>query len=464
MKLLEKIKTIAFVGLFVSALVMVAVYIVGAPGRSADEQGNLPAEVLATLRGGDPDDSAGFLTEQMLPAFLGIRHGGGQEVGIRAGAEMMEDLVEILSPWFDDVLGSDAVCTTLAADEGNALWRSCMTRVNYFYMNWNFSVPAALLRAHCLPKDTLALLDTASGDQPRIREIFFLPGSADDLIAVSRDCEGRVSSWRLDRSVQIRLPGIAAFSAYLERNVFAPFRFAGLLDARTDERLVTLPVFDSVPLADVIVTARPLAEVVDSTRISEPMLSLFAYNLNKLGSYYEADTDTVIYIETHGTLRAAADSIHYEATASGGIPVTDFVHETDVGALTLRDDLVACENFVAQLREADRACLGGTAIPMLTDIGMEDDTLVVDFAYFYDNIRIAAEMPSISLVVRGHQIISVRISALTYHSADEQMSAGGQTWMRNLAQHISGGYELRLEYIDHGAGRLSASWNLYQFD
>ncbi|MBR6708332.1 MAG: hypothetical protein IKL84_01480 [Clostridia bacterium] len=462
MKLIESIKTILFVGLFISALLMVAIYIIDAPGRSMDEFGNIPEDVVASLRGTSVDRDLGFSSDQLLPAFLDIRHGGGQEVGLLSGTEMMKDVVELLSPWFADVLGEEAVCELLPAEEGDALWQACMTKVNYFYLSWNFNIPASLLRAHRLPNDDLAMLEMAQGTLPLIKDIFFLPGASDDLFAVSRDSAGRVSTWRCDRSMQINLPGILTFSPYLEKNVFSEYCFAGLIDPGTDAQLMTLPVFDEIPLMDVVAVNTPLGGVNNSTRLKEEVLGLFSYNLSKLGSYYEADTDTVIYIETHGTLRASADAIRYEATASGGISVTDFVRESDPAALTLRDDLIACETLVAQMRRISPRCMGGNATPMLTSIRAEDDTLILEYAYFYDNIRLASALPAIQLTVRGHKLISVSISALEYSSTDEQTAANGQRWMQNLAHELDGDLEIRLTYVESGADRLTASWQIFQ--
>lgn len=85
MNVIERIKTLLFVGLFVSSVVLATVYFAGAPRRESTAGSDLPSNVLAAIRGGDGSPADQLQGDQLLPAFFGIKRSGQGAVGLTGG-------------------------------------------------------------------------------------------------------------------------------------------------------------------------------------------------------------------------------------------------------------------------------------------------------------------------------------------------------------------------------------------
>ena len=468
MKIIEHIKTVLFVGLFVSAVTMAGIYIAAQPHAKA-VGGDLPADVLSALRGGTGSAAAQLEQDQLLPEFLGIKPSGEAAVGLISGAAMLRDLDEALAPWGAFALGKGTRVETLTAEQSDACWRECIAADAYFYFSWRFAVPAAVLRAHSLPGDSAAMLETAEGELPRVAEIFFFPDLREgDVCAVSRDENGVVTRWHRTPEEDDALPQMADFAIYLDRGVLQPYTFAGGREVDCPSALLTLPIPAEALVLPVLEHTHPFAGTDETDRVTEAMLNLFAYNPNKASSYYEADTDPVVFVETHGTLRAAEDSLIYEAAEQGGIAVAELVGRPE-NALNLRDDLIACEVLVDQLRFAEPDCVGGDAVPQLTSIGTRGDALVLEYIYACNNVTIAQSGPAIRLTVREHRIVEVTLSVCCYRISETSVRLGGQQWMLNLAAYLQqkDGRQGRivLQYaVESDPAHLRADWTLDDFN
>ncbi len=467
-KIIETIKTVLFIGLFVSAVAMAGIYIAAQPRD--EDAGNLPDEVLLALRGGTGSRAVSPVEGQLLPEFLGIKESGKKAVGLAHNAAMLGDLGEAMNPWVAFVLGDGARVETLDETAGKADWRRAMTSDTYFYLRWRFAVPASLLRAHSLPERADAMLGLAGENLPRIAEIFFFPdGWGDGVCALSRDSEGRVSRWYRTPGAEDALPEMDDFGIYLERGVLAPYVFAGSEEPGGPAGLDMLPVFGDVLTLPQLTASLPYAAVAARARVSEGVLTLFGYNPNKVSSYYEADTDTAVYVGTQGTLRASATSLAYEATAQGGLAVADLVRRSG-SVLNLRDDILACEALAEALRQADAAVAGGDATLVMTAISTSDGALRVAYGYTYNNVAIVADTPAMVVTVRDHRIVAVEVTVATYRASETLARAADQRWMRNLAAHMvreqgeaAEGCTIRLCYTASigDAATLRADWVLY---
>lgn len=473
MNVIERIKTLLFVGLFVSSVVLATVYFAGAPRRESTAGSDLPSNVLAAIRGGDGSPADQLQGDQLLPAFFGIKRSGQGAVGLTAGASMMRDLSELLAPWVGFALGEGAVCTPVAAGEDDAYWQTCLDSDAYFYLRYRFAIPAAVLRAHSLADDAHAMLNTAEGTLPRVCEIFFFPDPIEEgVCAVSRDSNGAVSLWLRSLEQDDSLPSFDDFSIYLVPGVLKSYSFAGSGNPDCLSRLLTLPVLSTPLTLAELTLSQPFTAIDGTDLVPESLLTRFDYNLNKAGSYYESDTGAAVFVETHGTLRASADGILYEATDQGGLSVSDFVRKSS-SALNLRDDIIACEKLVSALRQENRDLFGGDAEPQLAAVVAEDGALVLEYAYFYDNIRISRPAPAIRLIVREHKIISASLAVCSYRAEDETARAGGQQWMLRLVDYVRTrpdlagadcGIVLCYTAGETDPARLRAVWQLYTLD
>ncbi len=466
MKVVERIKTLLFALLFISSVILAGIYITGMADHTGEVGEDIPADVLSALRGRDGAASAHLYPEQLLPEFLGIKQSGQTAVGLFSGTAMMEDLNDVLSPWVAAILGENMRKQTVT--DGDASWRAALSRDSYFYLCWSFPVPASLLRGHSLPDAEDAMLKTAEGDL-RIREIFFFPyAKADGISAVSRDGEGNVTIWYDgDRSEMKTLPGMDAFSIYLARGVLADYRFAGESDGVCPSALLTLPIPASPVSMDDLVREYPFAASAGPERVPVSLLNQLDYNLNKVSGYFEAEHDTAVFVETHGTLRATAERVTYEAAAQGGISIADFLRKSQTG-LNLRDDVMACERLAEELCLLDGEIIGGAADLQMTALYTEGEILVVEYAYFYDNVRIADDAPALRIEVEAHKIISLSLAVSHYRVGETSSRAAGQQWMLELVSYLreqgkSGTYQIALVYRPavSDEARMQLDWNLY---
>ncbi|MBQ8275426.1 MAG: hypothetical protein IJZ02_02220 [Clostridia bacterium] len=469
MRTVERLKTVLFVGLFLSSAILSVFYIADASAGQGTAEGNLPAEVLAVLMGNaEAEDS--LPPDSLMPAFFGMKQAGEEPVGIRSGTEMMRDLNELISPWIGFAMGEGSVCT---AEADAARWKTCLSANAFFYLRWDGEFPAAILRAYALPEDKDAMLTTAEGELPRIHEIFLFPqGQTNDgVCAVSRDLAGQVSLWRqknANTAWDETLPDFDDFSIYQSRGILQSFDFAGELYPDISSRLQSLPVLRTLITLPALLFDYPLAQEQSAARISDFVLECLGYNLNKATGYYESETDTAVFVETHGTLRATADTLTYEATDRGGLSVGIFL-EKDSTAFNLRDDLAAGEALVAALRRGDRFLLGGAAEPRLTSISLEGDTLILTFSYFYENVRVDLSSPAVTVAVRDHTVVSVTVRSVNYVTDEYYRPSARQQWMLQLSRYlherdgIDTDYAIVLSYRRDEADnlRLIADWGLY---
>ena len=469
MRTIERLKTVLFVGLFLSSAILSVFYIADASAGQSTAGENLPAEVLAALKGNTAADDS-LNADSLLPAFFGMKQAGDTPVGLRAGTEMMRDLNELISPWIGFALGEGSICTV---ETDSARWKTCLSANAFFYLRWDGEFQTAVLRAHVLPDDEDAMLKTAEGELPRIHEMFLLPrGQTNDgVCAVSRDLAGQVSVWQrsdANSAWDADLPDFGDFSIYEARSVLQHFDFAGALYPDVSDRLLSLPVLNTPMTLPALLPVYPLAEVRSTERIPDFVLECFGYNLNKATGYYESEADTAVFVETHGTLWATADTLTYEATARGGLSVGEFL-ERDTAVFDLRDDLAAGEALVAALRRGDRTWMGGNAEPRFTSVLAEGDTLVLTFSYFYENIRIDLSAPAVTVTIRDHTVAAVSVKTVNYVMDEHYLPSARQGWMLQLSQYLwerdgsDADYAIVLSYRKDEADdlRLIADWGLY---
>lgn len=466
-RIIEHIKTVLFIALFVGAVTMAGIYIAAQP--RAETAGDLPDEVLSALRGGGGSEAAVLSGDHLLPEFLGIKESGKAAVSPAGSVAMLRDLDEALDPWVAFALGEGASPSVLSSTDGALYWRQCLSADSYFHLSWRFPVPAVVLRAHSLPEQADAMLTAAGESLPRIAELFIFPGGRSDRVcAVSRDGAGEITLWRRTPSAEDDLPDFADFAVYLERGLLPAYSFAGAEDPGALSTLANLPVYADVLMLPELAVRAPYADVDASARVGEGVLTLFGYNPNKISAYYEADTDTAVYVGTQGTLRASAHRLAYEATAQGGLAVADLVRRSS-GTLNLRDDIIACEVLVDALRRADASLAGGEALPQLAGIGTADGMLILEYVYTAGNVAIAADAPAIRLGVRDHRIVGIEVTVAAYTVTETVGRASDQRWMRNLAAHMAATQETAAEGLSIAlrytatvgdAARLRADWVL----
>lgn len=469
MRTIERLKTVLFVGLFLSSAILSVFYIADASAGQGTAGENLPAEVLAALKGSTAAEDS-LLSDSLLPAFFGMKQAGEDPVGLRSGTEMMRDLNELISPWVGFALGEGSTC---AAEADSSRWRTCLSANAFFYLRWDGDFQASVLRAHALPDDADAMLKTAQGELPRIHEMFLFPkGQTNDgVCAVSRDLAGQVSVWRRNDSNTAwddDLPDFDDFAIYESRRILQSFHFAGGLYSDISLRLQSLPVLDTLITLPALLPDYPFAGEQSTGRIPDLVLECFGYNLNKATGYYESEADTAVFVETHGTLRATADTLTYEATAHGGLSVGNFL-ERDAAVFNLRDDLAAGEALVAALRQGERRLMGGSAEPRLISVSADGDTLTLNFSYFYENIRIDLSAPTVTVTVRDHTIVAVSAKTVNYVVDEYYLPSSRQLWMLQLSQYLrerDGGaddHAIVLSYRRDETNnlRLVADWGLY---
>lgn len=467
--MVERLKTVLFVGLFLSSAILSVFYIADTSAGQGAAGTDLPAEVLAALKGNTAAEDS-LSADSLQPAFFGMKQAGEDPVGLRSGTEMMRDLNELISPWIGFALGEGSTCTV---ESDSTRWKTCLSANAFFYLRWDGEFQAAVLRGHALPDDADAMLETAEGELPRIHEIFLFPrGQTNDgVCAVSRDLSGQVSVWRrndADGAWDPDLPDFEDFAIYEARGVLQHFDFAAALYPEISSRLQSTPVPRTLFTLPAILPTYPLADIQGAERVPDFVLECLGFNVNKATGYYESEADTAVFVETNATLRATADTLTYEANAGGGLSVGNFLNR-DTALYNLRDDLAAVEALVALLRRGDRTLMGGIAEPRLTSVSAEGDALTVTFSYFYENLRIDLSAPAITVTVRDHTVVSVSVKTVNYVMDEYYRPSAQLRWMLQLSQYLEkrdgdgADYAIVLSYRRDETHdlRLIADWGLY---
>ncbi len=373
---LEFFKSILLSVLIVSMVVLASVYIASTQSERLDFGKDIVFDRLFDVK----DNESGFNSAHILPEIIGIKKNGDGARAMIANSGYLSDMYEMVMPYLTDMFGENGICNKIDGEDGEALWRECISSDDYVYVRYHTQYPASVLYAHCKnadDNDVYRLQESAPG---YVYELFISESGL-----VTRDKDGNVMKFTVNGDNAPELPDLDRYMTRLKE-----FSFAIENDAYTSVYYGT-PIFnDSITVRKAIVDNPVLSEFgnVTGEKFRELMRN-FDFNPDKLNSYVDTeDKNASMFVESHGVLKMSTHRLEYTASADGGISVFELLnYQAGSSGYDPYDYLRAAERFADALKEISSLSFGGDAVLGISYIGYIDGALVVEYSYYFDNLQ-----------------------------------------------------------------------------
>lgn len=392
-----------------------------------------------------------YTTQYLTPDFIGA-HIGDFNKGLFSGSNIVREAYASLSLYIASAFGEQSDCTKTADSD---TWSEIRGSDNYIYIRFHTELPLFVVFSH---SDDVRYSEktSAAGDADAyVREMF--------IILTPSEQEGlyRFSAAVMDNSGNCLLYTPQKSSGYTSASGKTVYFDADAFKNSTDySEASSFEFYAEIPTlyssqSKIADTQPVMSDSPDSKRYSKAgnpallsfasdcgeILSLFDFSADKAGSYTDTD-GSVVFIETHGTLRTGSSGFSYSAASDGGIdlygyvPLTVRYQGTDVFACIL-----AAENITSAVSAADNRLTGGDAELVLSAVTAEDDASVsVSFIYCLDNIEYYSQSAryAVKLTFKGSKLIYADFRSINFENSVTRIKNYSAEWiLRVLASSIS---------------------------
>ena len=192
----------------------------------------------------------------------------------------------------------------------------------------------------------------------------------------------------------------------------------------------------------------------DNTR---KLLDTLNFNHNLVKSYKAADNTSISFVDDGRELYVdVQNSIITFNSQSRGIHLSEYLkynpHNNHYG---FGDILMCARRLISTL---DRLLTGGQAHPSVVGIYTENDTLTIDFKYFYNGIMITDRQSDISISFKNDYIISMNINAMFCDSGNNTKPVVPQKFMINATENTTGTYYNAMYVVYGNATDVNLVW------
>ena len=464
--------------MFITMVTLVSVYISTSKFFPSGKDVGIPLNSLLIPKSSDFDGISEYNSLHVIPEFIGINL--GESRGLLSNFDLMNDVYKSCTEMITYLFGSDYLCEKYGKLTGEATWNEALSADNYVYIKYHNPIPSYILVMFLTEgdgeyynpviinvSDMFIFLESYASDQYKIR-------------AVIRDSGGAVYSCNFNSlsENELRLFSASSLRTYSQNREFSEYTFAKQANTSTKVSLITDPsaiIFKNEIFARDITIEKSFDGVIAGKHLNY-IMSLFRFNSDLISAYTETG-GTEVYIESHGTLRAMPDSaLVYQSSERGGIEISSYLNYTNYNNnYNISETILAADIITSELFAYDRLILGYDARPQLFDIYYrEGDSLIVEYAYYYDNILVLDE--NSKPVIACKYIFSEGILTKAYICARRITGDGGAIKIANLPQiwflehsglfdikYGAGGntrYDIRLAYITDLSknGKFGTEW------
>ncbi len=394
-------------------------------------------EQLTSSESGEGGEIGGHF----LPAFIGISVKGEQR-GISAGHNVVNDVYALFAPVLSDVLSGEAAET----DAGR--FDACAAEQSFVYFRYHTPMPHQAI--HACAGGTEETYDSSVS----VYEMFILPDKGFRIFV--KDADG--SAWFFDGTYEAYFTVETLYDLLqsYQRN-FADFVFT---DDGTGEPQFT----ERVRTKNMLVTEKTASLIQERDEHIASFLRLMDFNPDKLYTHEESDVGYV-YVENHGVFRLLEDSVEYTASAEGGISVEKYLGYYGNASYSLGDYIGTACLIADRMKSMSVHYAGGDAEILLSSAFTDEKgVLTLQFVYTFDNLLLAECEPALEVSFRGGRMIAFRLYTVSARNLGTQEVSLHEEWYRDeAAAHLSEGEYIRdirqVYRTDFRAESVGAEWS-----
>ncbi len=423
---IETVKTILFAALFVSMVILAAMYILSTQSERLAFGDDIVFDKFLAVKTNDSQSAETFNFAHISPELIGVKKSGERARAMLANSGYLSDMYGNIMPYITHIFGEGGTCTALDADTGASLWKKCIDSDEFVYVRYHTEFPFSLLYAHSRYTEDTDIYDSSKDSETYVSEFFILRENGAYAL-VARDAKGNVA--RFDTENTEHGFEYSLLDRYLNR--CQEFAFAAQLYGYYGS-------FDSVPiLYDNFSSKNVNADNIIFDNFGDvsgdnfrELMRLFDFNPDKLNAYVDVDDNTAsLFVEAHGTLRMSTSKLEYTAASDGGISVPDFLNYKNID-YNVYDHIKAAECFAYLIRNMSPETFGGDAALGLSYIGYRDGILVVEYSYFYENVLVeyGEEKIALRFEIANNKFVGIKIRPLS-------LTSSGNT-LRNFSQSM----------------------------
>ena len=447
----KRIDVIVFTLLAVlfAALVVITGLLVDLFNRNTSEGNkNIPFDLdRITLNSSSvlPDDFDMLL----LPEFIGIKLGEEQR-GVTGSVDVIADAYRTFAP---------AIASTLREEyckEGDEIrWNNISNAENYVYVRFHSQLPDMVIAMFA--DITAGEIETRNKLSSYVYEMFIIPEdstgtgetiavkslSGDVFIYRNSGNEDHVSTAQLSKLLQV-------YSSQ-----FKKFEFANKLSYSVTS---TDPVFvESISTRNIFMTNNVASMTYGNT--VKTIMRVFGVNPDKLLNTHTGDDGTASYTDRSGVFYHYESAFEYKATEDGGVDIDEIIGYSDKNGLM--EYLSAALAIFDEVGRINQNYVGAEADVYLSSVTSDGSTVELEFAYAYDNIRIAEIEPAFTATFKDGKLMGARVYTLAVRNVSSRSAPRAEWWFYDYLESdsrepLNVGLVYRSDFV---SDKVTAEWS-----
>ncbi len=402
---IEPVKTALLVILFLLSLCMVSMHFAILKGKNENT-----SSALDNIENMGSVISTAYVSLSELPVIpetVAIKNSMGDISAISSGIHYMREVYSLLRSDIAYILGQNCIAETAEDDVFDKLLDSN----GFIYIGYHTPLPASLLFIHAkdnIDSDSSLPIGNLT-DSLYIKELIIFPenGAGDMTYAAARLGNGEAVLFLVKNEPTEELVRITDFDIYKKAAAMFPARFYG----KSSNILASSIVYTTLP-SNVKISVSEEGFTRESKELMASLAELFNINPDKTGSYFDTSKDGTVYTATHGTLTFTEKLISYTTENNkSGIALEYFSGKSGTEPHSLCDILACAEQIINSLTSDQELSefFGNEAELLLTALYRDNGKIVVEYGYFYDNIKISDLERAVRLEMNEERLSGISI-------------------------------------------------------
>ncbi len=465
-KAADILKTAAIVLLFATLIIMVYMHY----GILREKSEEIPSSSELDGYFSEKEDRIfGKLCEDtLLPSDVAVKNSLGEVYAISAGSDYMNEVYSLLTGSVFYSLG-DTCC---AEETSRETFYNAVNADSMIYLRYHSALPAALLYMHACDnigatKESGINTDT---EAVYLREMIIFPQNKNigETYAIAMSDSGKALSFKRLKDTATDLISLSELEIYWKAGAMTPCSFYGYSEDTYESRAVkpTTVIYSEPSSAHKLFVSYTLQKTSDEAdSIHSKFAELFNINPDKVGSYYDEESNSKIYMATHGLLLFSNNQVSY-STKSGttGVSLSYYSGKGSEHRHTLYEQILVAEAIIHSLKNDSTTenLIGGEATPQITGIFRQGNNLTVEYGLFYDNLPIEAYESSIRIQLNESNLTSFEMGFVrVIPNKNEVIRPISPSWIVSMLEKStepSSEYTVIYKYSHFGEKSLTAEW------
>lgn len=432
------LQTVFIILLFLATISMVLIYFNSLKAKNEELEGNgFNAELKLYS-----DTNLGYddiTKEYLLPSDIAVKKSGDSMFAIRTGEDYIREVYSLLDGNIVYLLGE--TCRQNIVTDSDVFDNALSREEDFIYINYHSALPAPLIYLHAsgteFSNETLA--NFAQSISNSISEIIIFPknNQKNSVYGMSRSSSGEVTKYTVIKNTKQNFALTEDFDIYKDPSASVMYNANFFGESEIGAILPSNILYNASFGYNKISVSKGAAGLSKNKEIQTAIALMLGINPDKTGNYYDKEIGGTVYMSTHGTLKVCDDKIIYSNgnDVNGGIEIANFLGENSNGKHSLNECLSVAESFVKKLSAIaeDEEFLGGDAVPLISALYKEDNTLVLEYSYFYENISIYNSAIAIRIKFTPEKLIGLEIYPMTVKAlSNEWQKCYQPAWISNI--------------------------------